>query len=48
MSIKNKQYLDVNNNPICEGDTVKLLKVSEGLLKGLPESDQEAIIDKKS
>lgn len=39
------EYLDSNDVQINEGDYVKLLRVSEGLLKGLPKSDQKTIME---
>ena len=36
-------FLDFDNNPLNEGDAVKLLNASDGLLRGLPLSDQAAI-----
>ena len=45
MSNDQKPILDLNNNPLNEGDAVKLLNASEDLLRGLPLSDQLAIQD---
>ena len=40
---KEKIIVDSANSKIELGDVVKFLKASEGLLKGLPDSDKQAI-----
>lgn len=45
MSNHQKPILDLIGNFLNEGDTVKLLNASEGLLRGLPSTDQSAIQD---
>ncbi len=39
------KYLDINSIQVNEGDHVKLLRVSEDLLDGLPKTDQKAILE---
>jgi hypothetical protein len=39
------KYIDINNVQVDAGDHVKLLRVSDGLLDGLPKIDQKAILE---